>query len=53
MRDARVAAFVMAYRLKCPVFTIAAISGEGCRDLVYAVQRWLEAHPSEALAAES
>ena len=52
-RDARVAAFVKAYRWKGPVFTIAAISGEGCRDLVYAVQRWLEAHPSEALAAES
>jgi hypothetical protein len=34
------------------VFTIAAISGEGCRDLVYAVQRWLEAHPSEAVPAE-
>jgi GTP-binding protein len=52
-RDVRVAAFVKAYRWKGPVFTIAAISGEGCRDLVYAVQRWLEAHPSEALAAES
>jgi len=51
-REARVAAFVKAYRWKGPVFTIAAISGEGCRDLVYAVQRWLEAHPAEALAAE-
>ena len=51
-RKARVAAFVKSYRWKGPVFTIAAISGEGCRDLVYAVQRWLEAHPSEALAAE-
>jgi GTP-binding protein len=51
-RKARVAAFVKSYRWKGPVFTIAAISGEGCRDLVYAVQRWLEAHPSEALPAE-
>jgi GTP-binding protein len=51
-RKARVAAFVNSYRWKGPVFTIAAISGEGCRDLVYAVQRWLEAHPSEALPAE-
>ena len=51
-REARVAAFVKAYRWKGPVFTIAAISGDGCRDLVYAVQRWLEAHPAEALAAE-
>ncbi|HEX3631563.1 MAG TPA: GTPase ObgE [Casimicrobiaceae bacterium] len=51
-RAARVAAFVKSYRWKGPVFPIAAISGEGCRELVYAVQRWLEAHPSEALAAE-
>ena len=51
-RVARVAAFVKSYRWKGPVFPIAAISGEGCRELVYAVQRWLEAHPSEALAAE-
>jgi GTPase len=50
-RKARVAAFVKSYRWKGPVFTIAAISGEGCRDLVYAVQRWLEAHPSEAPTA--
>jgi len=50
-RKARVAEFVKSYRWKGPVFTIAAISGEGCRDLVYAVQRWLEAHPSEALTA--
>ncbi len=51
-RDARVAAFVKSYRWKGPVFAIAAINGEGCRDLVYAIQRWLEAHPVEALAAE-
>ena len=51
-RDARVAALVKSYRWKGPVFAIAAISGEGCRDLVYAIQRWLEAHPVEALAAE-
>ena len=51
-REARVAAFVKSYRWKGPVFAIAAISGEGCRDLVYAVQRWLEAHPAEAVAAE-
>jgi GTPase len=51
-REARIAAFVKAYRWKGPVFAIAAISGEGCRDLVYAVQRWLEAHSSEALATQ-
>jgi len=49
-RDARVAAFVKSYRWKGPVFTVAAISGEGCRDLVYAIQRWLEAHPADAPA---
>jgi GTP-binding protein len=51
-RDARVAAFVRSYRWKGPVFAVAAISGEGCRELVYAVQGWLEAHPAEAVAAE-
>jgi len=50
-RDARVAAFVKSYRWKGPVFTVAAISGEGCRDLVYAIQRWLEAHPADAPVA--
>lgn len=49
-REARVAAFVKSYRWKGPVFAIAAINGEGCRDLVYAVQRWLEAHPAEVVA---
>ncbi|MFI4953510.1 MAG: Obg family GTPase CgtA [Burkholderiales bacterium] len=50
-RDSRVAAFVKSYRWKGPVFAIAAISGEGCRGLVYAIQRWLEAHPAEAVPA--
>jgi GTP-binding protein len=45
-RDARVAAFVKAYRWKGPVFAIAAISGDGCRPLVYAMADWLEKHPA-------
>ena len=50
-RDARVAAFVKAYRWKGPVFAIAAISGEGCRPLVYAMADWLEQHPAQLPAA--
>jgi GTPase len=52
-RKARMDAFVKAYRWKAPVFGIAAINGEGCRELVHAVQRWLEEHPAHAAAVES
>ena len=52
-REARIAAFVKALRWKGPVFGISAISGEGCRPLVYAVQAWLDAHPALAVAATS
>ena len=51
-REARVAAFVKALRYKGPAFATAAISGEGCRALVYAIQDWLDAHPAEAAAPE-
>ena len=44
-RARRVKAFVKAYRWKGPVFAITAFSGEGCRDLVYRIQEWLDAHP--------
>jgi GTP-binding protein len=44
-RAARVKAFVKAYRWKGPVFAIAAINGEGCRELVVEIQRWLAKHP--------
>ncbi len=47
-RDARVAAFVKAYRWKGPVFAVAAISGDNCRPLVFAVAEWLEKHPARA-----
>ena len=50
--ESRVAAFVKAMRHKGPSFAIAAISGEGCRPLVYAIQEWLDAHPAEAVAPE-
>ncbi len=44
-RKARVGAFVKAYKWKGPVFAIAAVNGEGCRELVFAIQDWLDAHP--------
>ncbi len=44
-RDARVKAFVKAYRYKGPVFAISAIDGGGCRALTFAIQDWLDAHP--------
>jgi len=49
-RDARVKAFVRAYRWKGPVFAIAAVNGEGCQALVFRIQDWLDAHPAEAPA---
>src|SRR4030095_13886462 len=44
-REALVKAFVDAYRWKGPVFAISAVNGEGCRELVFKVQDWLDAHP--------
>ncbi len=44
-RGARVDAFVRSYGWDGPVFAIAAIRGEGCRPLVFAVQDWLDANP--------
>jgi len=56
-RDARVKAFVKAYRWTGPVFAIAAVNGDGCRALSFKVQEWLDAHPvpppSEPLAADA
>ena len=46
--EARVKAFVRSYRWKGPVFAIAAINGAGCRELTFAIQAWLEAHPPVA-----
>jgi len=33
-------------RTKAPMYTISAATGEGCRDLMWAVQRFLEEHPA-------
>jgi GTP-binding protein len=52
-RAQRIAAFVDAYRWTGPVFAIAAINGDGCRELVYAIQDWLEKHPAEMVSALS
>ncbi len=51
-RDARVKAFIKSYRWKGPVFAIAAISGDGCRPLTFAIQEWLDARPAYAMAAD-
>jgi GTP-binding protein len=50
-RAARVADFVKAYRWKGPVFAITAINGEGCRELTFKIQDWLDAHPAHAAVA--
>ena len=56
-RVKRVKAFVRSYRWKGPVFAISAVNGEGCRELTFAIQDWLDAHPvpleSEEPAVES
>ena len=50
-RAKRVAAFVKSYRFKGPVFSVMAINGEGCRELTFAIQDWLDARPGHAAAA--
>ena len=52
-RVARVKAFVDAYRWKGPVFAISAVNGEGCRELAFKVQGWLDAHPTPEPAVAS
>ena len=49
-RARRIAAFVKAYRWKGPVHAIAAVNGEGCTALTFAIQAWLDEHPSAAVA---
>jgi GTP-binding protein len=48
-RAKRIAAFVKSYRWKGPVYAISAIDGDGCRELTFAVQAWLDAHPAPDL----
>ena len=54
-RTARVAQFVKAYRWKGPVFAITAINGDGCRELIFKIQDWLDANrvPAAKLAADA
>jgi GTP-binding protein len=51
-RAARVKAFAKAYRWKGPLFAVAAVNGEGCRDVVFAIQDWLDAHPAPGAPEE-
>jgi len=51
-RKARVRAFVKALGEKGPVFAVAAVNGEGCRELVFKIRDWLDAHPAPATAVE-
>jgi GTPase len=44
-REARAKAFVKKYRWKGPWFGICAIDGKGCRELIFAIQKWLDEHP--------
>src|SRR6202521_3809940 len=52
-RDQRVQSFLDAYRWTGAVFAIAAINGDGCRELAYAIQDWLEKHPAEMVSASA
>ena len=54
-RAARVAAFVKEYRWKGPVFAVTAINGDGCRELIFKIQDWLDANrvPAAVLAADA
>src|SRR5712672_4281332 len=46
-RDARVKAFVKGYRWTGKVFCISALTGEGCRELSFAVMNFLESGKTE------
>jgi GTPase len=50
-REGRIAAFVKAYRWKGPVFSIAAITGDGCRPLVHAIADWLSRQAAQPASA--
>ena len=49
-REKRVKAFVKAFRWKGPVHAVSAISGDGTRELVFALQDWLDANPAPTAA---
>jgi GTP-binding protein len=50
-RDEAVRRFVRAYRWWGPTFALSALTGEGCRELTYAVMEHLEATPHAAAPA--
>jgi len=50
-RAGHVKAFVKAYRWKGPVYAVSAISGDGTRELVFAIQNWLDANPAAPVPA--
>ena len=50
-RVARTQAFAKSLRYRGPLFAISAIDGGGCRELVFAIQDWLDAHPVAAPAS--
>jgi GTP-binding protein len=47
-RETRCKAFARSFRGKGPVFAISALETTGCRELTFAIQQWLDAHPHEA-----
>ena len=47
-REKCVRSFVRAYAWKGPVFAVAAVNGSGCRELVFKIQEWLDAHPAQS-----
>jgi GTP-binding protein len=50
-REKCVRSFVRAFAWKGPVFAVAAVNGDGCRELVFKIQEWLDAHPAPSAAA--
>jgi len=46
-RAKRIKAFIKAYGWKGPVFEISALTGEGCQQLCYAIQKDLDAKRQE------
>jgi GTP-binding protein len=45
-RESRIQDFLRAYETQSPCFRISAINGEGCRELVYALQEALDKLPA-------
>ncbi len=52
-REQLVARLRRRLRTKAPMFAISAYTGEGCRDLMWAVQVFLEKHAAPDRAVES